>query len=75
VLGSYWQLNNRSPNKQTTNQMNPYRPLIVKFSKILSKETCVNKQATLVALMWELHVISDEYTNFTNSLINDHEVD
>jgi len=55
--------------------MNPYRPLIVKFSKILSKETCVNKQATLVALMWELHVISDEYTNFTNSLINDHEVD
>jgi hypothetical protein len=55
--------------------MNPVREVINNLSIRLSKETCVTKQANLVALMWELHVISDDYTSFTNSLITDLEVD
>jgi len=55
--------------------MNPVRDIIHKLSTRLSQETCTTKQANLVAIMWELHVISDDYTNFTNSLIADLEVD
>lgn len=55
--------------------MNPIREVIHKLSMRLSNETCVTKQANLVAIMWELHVISDDYTSFTNSLISDLEVD
>jgi hypothetical protein len=55
--------------------MNPVREVINKLSIRLSQETCTTKQANLVALMWELHVISDNYTSFTNSLITDLEVD
>lgn len=55
--------------------MNPVRPIINKLSIRLSNETCTTKQANLVAIMWELHVISDDYTKFTNSMISDLEVD
>lgn len=55
--------------------MNPVRPIINNLSIRLSNETCVNKQANLVAIMWELYVIRDDYTKFTNSLISDLEVD
>lgn len=55
--------------------MNPIRDIINKLSIRLSNETCITKQANLVAIMWELHVISDDYTSFTNSLIADLEVD
>jgi hypothetical protein len=55
--------------------MNPFIPIINKLSVILSKESCATKQANLLAIMWELHVIKEDYNYFANSLINDLEVD
>lgn len=55
--------------------MNPFRDIINKLSIRLSNETCTTKQASLLAIMWDLHVISDDYTKFANSLITDLEVD